>query len=156
MIIIFYFFFLDVYSLTIKTEDIVVISKEDEIITLNCTYHSNNSAEKISEIRWRIRVKNVFKDVAIFYPSGLYEPFIAEEIVDLYKNRTVLIGPNTTQLSAVMIIKNPVCTDEGTYQCWIQYTIIPSVTYHVTNDTTSVQFNGKYIFSMSSRIFIFM
>lgn len=134
-------------SLTLKTEEVVVFSKEDEDIILNCTYQ-NNTDERISEadIRWRIREKNVFKDVAIFSPPGRIAPFIESEMEDLYKNRTKLIGPTTSQLSAVMIINNPVCTDEGTYQCWIQYTIGNSVNIKYNqNVTTFVQFNGKYI-----------
>lgn len=147
------YFSVDVSSLTLITEEVIVISKEDESFILNCTYQ-NITEEIITDksIRWRVREKNVFKDVAIFSRPGGYKPFIALNMEDLYKNRTELIAPTTSQLSAVMIIKNPVCTDAGTYQCWIQYTIGMFDNIHVKNDTTFVQFNGN-ITSLCSRIF---
>lgn len=135
----------DVSSLTLKTDDVVVILKADENITLNCTYQRNSTvSEKISDynIRWRILVNNKYKDLAIFSPPGGEKPFIEKKMEDIYKNRTDLIAPDVSQLSAVMIIKNPVCTDEGTYQCWIQYTIGTSIESLVESDTSSVQFNG--------------
>lgn len=89
-------------------------------------------------------VKDVFKDVALFSPPGRFSSVIEEKMEDLYKNRTELIAPTISQLSAVMIIKNPVCTDEGTYQCWIQYTVGHSADSFVESANTSVQFDGKY------------
>lgn len=137
------------YSLTLKTEDVVFISEEDQNFTLNCTF-KNSTREVISDksIRWRIMVKDVFKDVALFSPPGRFRPVIEEKMEDLYKIRTELIAPTISQLSAVMIIKNPVCTDEGTYQCWIQYTVGSSVDLIVESANTSVRFNGKYIPSL--------
>lgn len=147
-------FFLDVSSLTLITEDVVVISKEDKNIILNCTYETNSTEEVIPDknIRWRVKVKNIFKDVAIFSRPGGYQPYIASNMEDLYKQRTELIAPTPSKLSAVMIIKNPVCTDEGTYQCWIQYTVGMQEIIHVENKTTFVKFNGNYISSLRSRI----
>lgn len=90
-------------------------------------------------------VKDVFKDVALFSPPGRLNPIIEERMEGLYKNRTELIAPTISQLSAVMIIKNPVCTDEGTYQCWILYTVGNSADPVVESANTSVQFDGKYL-----------
>lgn len=90
-------------------------------------------------------LKNKFKDVAIFSPPGGIDPFIEKTVEDLYKNRTELTAPTTSQLSAVMNLKNPACTDEATYQCWIQYTVGNSVEPVVESANTSVQFDGKYI-----------
>lgn len=139
------YFSIDVYSLTLKTEDVVFISKEDQNFTLNCTF-KNSTRDAIPDkfIRWRIMVKDVFKDVALFSPSGGSTPVIEEKMEDLYKNRTELIAPTISQLSAVMIIKNPVCTDEGTYQCLIQYLVGNSADLVVESANTSVQFEGKY------------
>lgn len=133
-------------SLTLKTEKVVVISEDDQNVILNCTYQ-NSTDEKISDrdIRWKRMVKNEFKDVAIFSPPGGTNPFLEKEIEYLYKNRTELIAPTISQLSAVMIIKNPVCTDEGIYQCWIKYTVGTSIKEVVESANTSVQFDGKYI-----------
>lgn len=133
-------------SLTLKTEKLVVISEDDQNVILNCTYQISTD-EKISDryIRWKRMVKNEFKDVAIFSPPGGINPFLEKEIEYLYKNRTELIALTISQLSAVMIIKNPVCTDEGTYQCWIQYTVGASTKDVVESANTSVQFDGKYI-----------
>lgn len=133
-------------SLTLKTEKVVVISEDDQNVILNCTYQ-NSTDEIISDryIRWKRMVKNEFKDVAIFSPPGGTNPFLDKEIEYLYKNRTELIAPKTSPLSAVMIIENPVCTDEGIYQCWIQYTVGSSIRGVVESANTSVQFDGKYI-----------
>lgn len=133
-------------SLTLKTEKVVVISEDDQNVILNCTYQ-NSTDERILDtyIRWKRMVKNEFKDVAIFSPPGVTNPFLEKEIEYLYKNRTELIAPTISQLSAVMIIENPVCTDEGIYQCWIQYTVGTSTKDVVESANTSVQFDGKYI-----------
>lgn len=133
-------------SLTLKTEKVVVISEDDQNVILNCTYQKSTDERILdSYIRWKRMEKNEFKDVAIFSPPGVAHPFLEKEIEYLYKNRTELIAPTISQLSALMIIKNPVCTDEGIYQCWIQYTVGTSTKYVVESANTSVQFDGKYI-----------
>lgn len=142
-------------SLTLNTKDVIVLSKEDKNITLNCTYQRNSDKEEVipdKHIRWRVKVKNTFKDVAIFSRPDGYKPYIASNMEDLYKNRTVLIAPAHPQLSAVMIIKDPECSDVGTYQCWIQYSVGELNTMHVENKITFVQFNGNYTSSLCSRI----
>lgn len=133
-------------SLTLKTEKVVVISEDDQSVILNCTYQ-NSTDERILDtyIRWKRMVKNEFKDVAIFSPPGGANPFLDIEIEYLYKNRTELIAPKTSPLSAVMIIENPVCTDEGIYQCWIQYTVGNTIRDFVESANTSVQFDGKSV-----------
>lgn len=140
------YFSKDVSSLTLKTEDVVFISKDDQNFTLNCTF-KKSTWDLIPDnyIRWRIMLKNKFKDVAIFSPPGGIDPFIEKTVEDLYKNRTELTAPTTSQLSAVMSLKNPACTDEATYQCWIQYYVGNSVEPVVESANTSVQFDGKYI-----------
>lgn len=52
------YFSVDVFSLTLITEEVIVISKEDKNIILNCTYQ-NLTEEKISDknISWRVREK---------------------------------------------------------------------------------------------------
>lgn len=141
-------------SLTLNTEDVIVFSKGDKNITLNCTYLINSINEVIPDenIKWRIKEKNTFKDVAIFSRPGGYHPHIAVNMEDLYKNRTMLIAPANSQLSAVMILKDPECSDEGTYQCWIQYSVGLPNTMHVENKITFVRFNGNYTSSLCSRI----
>lgn len=141
-------------SLTLNTEDVIVLSKEDKNIKLNCTYQRNSEKEVIPDekIRWRVKVKNTFKDLAIFSRPKGFDPYIAINMEDLYKNRTELIAPTTSQQSAVMIIKDPECSDEGTYQCWIQYSLGLPNTMHVENKITFVQFNGNYTSSLCSRI----
>lgn len=95
------------------------------------------------------KINGTFKDVALFSPPGRQDPFIIKEMKHLYKNRTELIGPNTS-LSAVMIIKDPVCTDEGTYRCWIQYLFDKSVKEKA--DSSVVVVNGMCIPQTKSRI----
>lgn len=133
----------EVSSLTLHTED-VVIKQEDNSFTLNCTYH-NFSKEIIYDrsIKWQYQIDGTFKDVAYFSPPGGKVPYFLKEMENLYKNRTELIGPNTS-LSAVMIIKDPVCTDEGTYKCWIEYFIEDSSKLS-KNVSSVVVFNSKYI-----------
>lgn len=113
-------FLVDVFSLTLqKTEEVVFISNEDINIMLNCTHQRNGTEEAIPDekIRWRVKVKNAFKDVAIFSRPGGYQPYIAFNMENLYKKRAELIAQTSSQLSAVMIIKDRVCSDEGPYQC---------------------------------------
>lgn len=113
-----------VSSLTVQTEDTIVVTQEDDSIYLNCTYQMESIAEGINnrKIQWQKKIQNEFKIIAAFSPPGGEEPFIVIEMQDLYNNRTTLIGPNVS-LSAVMIIENPVCSDKGIYQCLIEYFI---------------------------------
>lgn len=110
---------LGVYPLTLTTGD--VIFQQSDSIILNCTYHAD-STEYISDrdIRWQKQIGYEFKDIAIFSPPGRAGPFIVKEMEPLYNNRIELIGPNTS-LSAVMVIKHPLCSDKGVYQCRIDY-----------------------------------
>lgn len=126
-----------------KTEDVVFDLQKDNKIILNCTYDKDDT-EYIAEraIKWQKQIDGTFKDVAFFSPPGGQAPFIQKEMENLYKNRTELIGPNTS-LSAVMIIKDPVCIDEGTYRCWIQYYAFSSVQEEVNSSV--VVFNGMCI-----------
>lgn len=107
--------------MTLQTKDVVKISQEDNSIVLNCTYHKESN-EEISNrnIRWQKQIGDKFKDIAMFSLPGGPSPVVVKEMQPLYDNRTELIAPNST-LAAVLIIKNPVCSDEGIYQCKIVY-----------------------------------
>lgn len=128
------------------TEDVVAILQEDNRIILNCTY-KNDSGEKIPDlsIRWQKQIKDEFEDIAVFSPPGKQEPFIEKEKHPSYNNRTTLIAPNTS-MAAVMIIKDPVCSDEGIYRCWIEYYSDSSVKRNTSQ--TMVGFIGKYVLLM--------
>lgn len=106
--------------MTIKTDDIVIF-QEDNSINLNCTYQEGSN-EHISErdIKWQKLIGDKFEHLAIFSPPGSQQPFIQKEMQPFYNNRTELIAPNTS-LSAVMNIKDPICSDEGIYRCQIVY-----------------------------------
>lgn len=136
-------YFSEASSLTVKTEDVVFDLQKDNRIILNCTYNKDDT-EDISDraIKWQKQIDGTFKDVAFFSPPGRSAPVIHKDMENLYKNRTELIGPNTS-LSAVMIIKDPVCIDEGTYRCWIQYVAVNSVQEEVNSSV--VVFNGMCI-----------
>lgn len=126
------------------TENVSAILQDAKRITLNCTYEKD-SKEKIADmdIRWKKQIKDEFKVLASFSPPGGLAPFINGDMEPLYSNRTELIAPNTS-LSAVMIIKDPVCTDEGTYKCWIEYFDEESTKLE-KNVSSVVVFNSKYI-----------
>lgn len=140
------YFNLDVSSLTTQTEDVFALLQENNRIILNCTC-KNDSGEEISDrgIRWQKQIKGEFEDIAMFSPPGKQEPFIIKEKHPLYNNRTILIAPNTS-MSAVMIIKDPVCSDEGIYRCWIEYYSDSSVKTNTSK--TIVGFVGKYVLLM--------
>lgn len=127
-----------------NTEDVIVNLQAGSRIILNCSYQ-NDSKEDIANryIIWQKQIGSSFKDVAYFSPPGGATPSFHKEMENLYKNRTELIGPNTS-LSAVMIIKDPVCTDEGTYKCWIEYFDEESTKLE-KNVSSVVVFNSKYI-----------
>lgn len=112
-------FTLGVYPLTLKTGD--VFFQESDSIILNCTYHTDSTIYiSDGDIRWQKQIGYEFKDIAMFSPPGRVGPFIVTEMEPLYNNRIELIGPNTS-LSAVMIIKHHICSDQGVYQCRIRY-----------------------------------
>lgn len=140
-----------VSPLTMETEDVVTNLHEANNFTLNCTYHKEDT-ELISEpgIKWQKHINGTFEDIAFFSHAGVNPPFLKQEMENLYKNRTELIGPNTS-LSAVMIIKDPVCTDEGTYKCLIQY--FQQNSPKVNTVSSVVVFNCKYIPLTKCRIF---
>lgn len=73
------------------------------------------------DISWQKKIGNEVKKIATFSPPGGQKPYFEPDMQDFYKNRTELIAPNNTSISAVMIIRNSGCTDEGMYQCRIQY-----------------------------------
>lgn len=133
-----------------KTEDVVIDVQKGNRITLNCTYHKD-STEDISnrDIKWQKQINGTFENVAFFSPPGGPTPFIKQEMKIIYKNRSELIGPNTS-LSVVMIIKDPVCTDEGTYKCLIKYYVDRSVYENAASSV--VVFNGMCNSSTESRI----
>lgn len=127
-----------------QTNDVVVNLQEDNNIILNCTYHED-AKEDIAKrnIRWQKQIVETFKDIAMFSPPGGPLPFIVKEMQPFYINRTELIAPNTS-LSAVLIIKDPICSDEGLYRCYIVY--YSSGVEKAQNGVSVVEFNGKYFF----------
>lgn len=136
-------YFSEASSLTVKTEDVVFDLQKNNRIILNCTYNKDDTEEiNNRDIKWQKQINGSFEDVAFFSPPGGRVPTIQREMENLYKNRTELIGPNTS-LSAVMIIKDPVCIDEGTYRCWIKYFDVNSVLEEA--DSSVVVFNGMCI-----------
>lgn len=111
-----------VFALILKTDSIVYFSPENNIITLNCSYHlDSGESMRDRDIMWQKKKGNEVKVIATFSPPGGQEPYFEPDTQDFYKNRTELIAPNNTSISAVMIIRNSGCTDEGMYQCRIQY-----------------------------------
>nr|XP_022289537.1 nectin-1-like isoform X1 [Crassostrea virginica] len=112
----------NVSTLTLKTEDNDLHLHEETELVLNCTYHkkSNEDIEN-RDIRWQKWIGNNFKDVALFSPPGGTKPYINGIMESLYNNRTELIAPTESSLSAVLILKELVCDDVGVYRCWVDY-----------------------------------
>lgn len=133
--------------MTLETDDVIV--QENDSIMLNCTYR-NDSRESISnsDIRWQKQIGDTFVDIAAYSPPGGFEPFIVEDMRTFYDNRTKLIAPNTT-LAAVLIIKDPSCSDVGTYRCWIRYTSPGSLGKTKTSLST-FSFNVKGIYMLQT------
>lgn len=138
--------FIDAFSLTLETKDEVVIYNEDNSIILNCTYHKNDT-EEISNrsIKWKKQIGTSLKVVATFSPPGGPEPFIEKDMKSFYINRTELIAPDS-YLAAVIIINKPLCSDEGIYQCWIQY--YSEESNKEINSTSNVAFKGTILYSI--------
>nr|XP_034318790.1 neural cell adhesion molecule 1-like [Crassostrea gigas] len=149
-IIIFLVFEQNVSSLTIHTEDVVANLQEDNSVVLNCTYHKD-AKEDIAKrsIGWQKQINGGFEDIALFSPPGKQEPFIVKEKHPWYNNRTILIAPNTS-MAAVMIIKDPVCSDEGIYRCWIEYYTDSSVITKTSQTIVGFVAKKPEEFSMSS------
>lgn len=99
----------------------MVILHKDSRIILNCTAHKDDNEEVFNTvIKWQKQSGDGFKDIATFFPDGSPRDFIVKDMQPVYINRTELIAPNNS-LAAVMIIKDPICSDEGTYRCLIEY-----------------------------------
>lgn len=137
-------FSLGVSPLTLKTED--VLFQKTDIIVLNCTWHKD-SMENIAPhgIRWQKQIGDQFKDIAVFSFSW-GSPFIVRDMQPFYSNRTELIAPDTLS-SAVMIIKDPLCSDQGVYQCLIEYFSYSN--YNIRTSRSIVTFKGNYVFSVN-------
>lgn len=134
-----------------ETEDVIIDLHEDNRITLNCTYRSNDTEEITDRnIRWQKQIDGTFRDVAIFSPPHSMAPYITENMQEYYINRTELIGPNIS-LSAVMIIKNILCIDKGAYKCWIKYYV--GISEKIKTVSSLVVFKSKYIPPTIYRIF---
>lgn len=127
----------------LQTEDVDVNLQENDNIILNCTYQKDEK-NFISDggINWQKQIGGTYRNIAIFSPPGsALNPFIEREMQHSYNNRIELIAPNTS-LAAVMIIKNPICSDEGTYRCMIEY--IYGSSTKVKTSSSVVSFNGKF------------
>ena len=112
----------DVSPLTLNTEDISLHLHEETKLVLNCTYQKESNEEiRDRDIRWQKWIGNTFEDVGVFSPPGGREPIIAGEMGSLYNNRTEFIAPTDGSLSAVLILKDLICSDVGEYRCWVGY-----------------------------------
>ena len=133
--------------MTLKTEDVVVNLQDNTRVSLNCTFRKE-TFEKIRDrdIRWQKLIRGSFEDVAIFSSPGGAEPFLAVDVEKIYRNRTDLVAPNSS-LSALVIISNVLCNDEGVYRCWIHY--FNHVNYKECDEysNSSVNFTGKILIS---------
>lgn len=133
---------LDVSSLTLQTEDVNVMLHKDNRIILNCTAHKDDNEKVLtSKINWQKLSGDEFKDIATFLQYGDPKHFIVKDMQSVYNNRTELIAPNNS-LAAVMIIKDPVCSDNGAYQCEIEYYSENEQIFQTSR--SFVEFNGKY------------
>lgn len=129
--------------MTIQTGNVTLILRNDSRIILNCTYNKNVTEDIFNRnIRWQKQIGDNFKDIAMFSPPGGLQPIIEKEMQPLYSNRTELIAPNTS-LSAVMIIKEPICSDEGIYRCLIKYFSDSSEKNHT--NYSKVAYKGIYV-----------
>lgn len=137
-------FSLGVSPLTLKTE--YVLFQKTDIIVLNCTWDMESMKDILPRgIRWQKQIDDQFKDIAVFSSWGS-RPFIAWEMQPSYSNRTELIAPDTVP-SAVMIIKDPLCGDQGVYQCRIEYFSYSN--YNIRTSLSIVTFKGNYVFSVN-------
>lgn len=127
-----------------ETKDEVVIYNENDSIILNCTYYKNNK-EQISDnnIKWKKHNGTTFNNVATFSLPGGAIPFIEKDMKSFYINRTELIVPDS-YFAAVIIINKPVCSDEGRYQCWIQY--VSDESTQLATSISKVTFQGELLY----------
>lgn len=142
----YFWFSLGISSLTLKTKD--VIFEDGDSIILNCTYFKINT-EYIAyrTIKWQKLIGDVFKNIALFSPPGGYRPYIPYEMQLFYNNRTELIAPNISR-SAVMIIKDPICSDQGVYRCWIEYYSENSVKEQTSGSVVKLKCNYSFFINI--------
>lgn len=136
-------FSLGISSLILKTED--VIFEGGDTVILNCTY-DKDIQEEISNraIRWQKQIHGYFEDIALFSPPGGQYPFFAKVMWTLYSNRAKLKGPNIS-LSAVIVIEDPICSDQGVYRCLITYFSESSVKEQTSSSVVKFKCNIFFI-----------
>ena len=133
-------------SLTLKTENVVVNLQDNTRVSLNCTFRKENFEEiENRDIRWQKLIRDSFEDLANISPPGGKEPYITAEVENVYGNRTDLVAPNSS-LSALLIISNVICNDEGVYQCWIHYFYNVNLKEFDEYSNSSVIFTGKILY----------
>ena len=146
----------DVSTLTLNTGDIGLHLHEETELVLNCTYQKESNEEiGDRDIRWQKWIGGAFEDVAIFSPPSGKDPFIQGNMGSLYINRTKLIAPTESSLSAILILQDLICSDVGEYRCWVDY-----YSNNQNNQLTSlstVAFKGKTILCILEKwkIFVF-
>lgn len=141
-----FWFSLGISSLTLKTKN--VIFEDGDSIILNCTYYKSDTEEIANRyIQWQKLIGDVFKKIALFSPPGGYRPYIPYEMQPFYNNRTELIAPNISR-SAVMIIKDPICSDQGVYRCWIEYYSENSVKEQTSGSVVKLKCNFTFFINI--------
>lgn len=102
-----------------------------------------DSMEDISPrvISWQKQIGDQFYKIAEFLSLGSGQ----WNMISI-NNRIKFIAPNTLP-SPVMIIKDPLCSDQGVYQCWIGYFSYSN--YSTRTSRSIVTFKGNYVFSVN-------
>ena len=122
--------------------------QDNTSVSLNCTFRKENFEEiRDRDIRWQKLIRDSFENPAIFSPPGGTKPYINAEVENVNGNRTdlVVVAPNSS-LSALVIISNVLCNDEGVYRCWIHYFNYVNSKEFDEYSNSSVIFTGKILY----------
>ncbi|XP_061181468.1 carcinoembryonic antigen-related cell adhesion molecule 5-like [Saccostrea echinata] len=104
-------------SITVTTNsEINVTLGSNTPIVLNCTYPTEITVETI---KWKKLVHGVNKYLARFDPRQSDASLAGDGIYLV--NRSNLINPKNSSRSAVLIINDVKCEDDGKYQCFVEY-----------------------------------
>lgn len=124
-----------VSSITLITKpELNVTLGSNSPLVLNCTYPPDIS---VKQITWRKFIINSYKDLAIFDPGESDAAFATAGVY--LRNRSKLTNPKNSSPSAVLIINDVMCEDDGRYQCFSQYSKDKVIQEATSETAVSVQ-----------------
>lgn len=105
-------------------------------IILNCTFEKKNN-EEIRNIYWKKKISGDYK--VLVDVTSIYADYSVDGVY--IRNRSKLLRFGNGSTSVILIIKDVRCTDNGQYQCSINYKA--GEAYQKAENNTAVNIQGN-------------